>query len=94
MEGLIFSSRVKESLPDSNDVYTLHTATRATLRGQIDTSGLTTLYLPGKAGLISACSPAYIGWISQEFQMRAAGPDEAGSGYGSWHSLVHDLNPK
>lgn len=47
MEELIFSSRVKESLPASDDVYTLYTP--ATLRGQIDTSSLTMLYLPGKA---------------------------------------------
>lgn len=49
MEELIFSSHVKESLPASNDVYPLQTTTPATLRGQIDTSGLTMLYLPGKA---------------------------------------------
>lgn len=58
----------------SNYMCTLQTTTLATLGGQIDTSGLTILCLPGKASLISACSPAYVGFISQEFQMRAAWP--------------------
>lgn len=67
---------------------------RATLAGQIDTWGLTVLCLPGKSSWISAWSPAYIGHISQEVQMRAAWPGGTGSGSRSWHSLVHGLNPE